>query len=72
MGSEEIEDLEYRQGFCFIGVLGRKEFTEKRADANTKGEVSVTWISKTHDPEQYKKDQANMQSEEQQSKNIKK
>ena len=31
MGSKEIVNLEYRQGFAFIGTMGRHEAYEKRA-----------------------------------------
>jgi hypothetical protein len=31
MGSQEIWNLGYRQGFTFIGVAGRKDFQETRA-----------------------------------------
>lgn len=31
MGSKEIDQLEYRQGFVFIGVAGQKQAHEKRA-----------------------------------------
>ena len=31
MGSTEIMDLRYREGFAFIGVLGAKQALERRA-----------------------------------------
>ena len=31
MGSKEIRKLEYRQGFAFIGVMGKKDANEKRS-----------------------------------------
>lgn len=31
MGSKEIWNVEYRQGFSFIGILGRNKVNEKRA-----------------------------------------
>lgn len=31
MGSQEIDNVEYREGFAFIGVLGRNQALEKRA-----------------------------------------
>ena len=39
-----VENLCYRQGFVFIGTMGKKEANEKRAVFSTKGEVSVTQV----------------------------
>lgn len=41
MGSVEIWNLEYRQGFAFVGISGRKEFYEKRA-TDLKDRVVIT------------------------------
>lgn len=41
MGSKEIRNLEYRQGFSFIGVAGRTTPEEKRS-TNLEESVSVT------------------------------
>ena len=40
MGSKEIWNLGYRQGFAFIGISGREEVNEKRA-IQTEDQVSV-------------------------------
>lgn len=49
MGSTEIMNLEYHQGYAFIGTIGGKECHEKRATKLTE-EVSVTWILNTNKP----------------------
>ena len=41
MGSQQIDNVDYREGFAFIGVLGRKQALEKRAK-DEKDTVSVT------------------------------
>ena len=42
MGSKQIMNLKYRQGFSFIGIIGKKDSVlEKRAES-TKEMVSVT------------------------------
>lgn len=33
MGSKEIDHLEYRQGFAFVGIFGKEDMTEKRASS---------------------------------------
>lgn len=43
MGSKEIWNLDYRQGFAFIGITGRKEFKEVRA-FERKEAVTVTQV----------------------------
>ena len=43
LGSTEIWNLSYRQGFAFIGVHGKADCQEKRA-INLKDSVSVTRI----------------------------
>lgn len=44
MGSKEIWNLFYRQGFAFVGVKGRKECVEARAGADPKSHVEVTQV----------------------------
>lgn len=48
MGSTEIWQLEYRQAFAFIGVMGKSECTEKRS-SNIKDRASVTQIFEVND-----------------------
>ena len=43
LGSKEISQLEYRQGFAFIGVAGRTEANEQRA-VDRKDRASVTQV----------------------------
>ena len=43
MGSKEVWNLEYRQGFSFIGVNGEWDAIEKRANKVT-DQVSVTQV----------------------------
>ena len=50
MGSKEIWKLEYRCGFAFVGVIGRKEASESRAE-DPKREVSVSRVFYVDGPE---------------------
>lgn len=43
LGSTEIRNLEYRQGFAFIGISGKTTCHEKRAQ-NPEDEVNITQI----------------------------
>lgn len=43
MGSKEIESVEYRQGYAFIGKIGQTDCTEKRA-VPTSSQVSISRI----------------------------
>ena len=43
MGSKEIENVEYRQGYAFIGKFGQTDCTEKRA-IPTSSQVSISQI----------------------------
>ena len=45
MGSKEIWNLGYRQGFSFIGVIGRRDAVERRARAK-KDRVSIAQLFK--------------------------
>ena len=44
MGSREILRLGYRQGFAFIGIIGKKAANEKRS-MDTRDKVSVQYVS---------------------------
>jgi len=39
LGSSEIENLGFRQGFAFIGVKGQKKYLEKRGEAVGTGAI---------------------------------
>jgi len=41
MGSSEINKVEYRQGFAFVGIMGEHKANERRA-LQTIDEVTVT------------------------------
>lgn len=43
MGSSEVWNLEYRQGFAFVGVSGRFQAAEKKAESKF-DQVTVTQI----------------------------
>ena len=43
MGSYEMMHLDYRQGFAFIGVIGKRECQEQRSD-NTEDRVTATQL----------------------------
>ena len=47
MGSKEIFNLQYRQGWSFIGITGRKESNEKRA-TKLVPQVSCTSVFEVH------------------------
>ena len=46
MGSAEIENLGYRDGFAFVGVMGDGEVNEKWSADVAKVPVSVTTVFK--------------------------
>ena len=43
MGSNEIDQLQYRESFAFIGKTGKQEVNEKRAE-HARDEASVCQI----------------------------
>ena len=49
MGSEDIWDLEYREGFAFIGVTGGKDSHDRRAP-DSKRKVIVDYVFLMKDP----------------------
>ena len=54
MGSKEIWNLQFRQGFAFIGITGRTDSVEKRA-AQT-GQATATAVFKVHTIETTRKE----------------
>ena len=50
MGSKEIWNLAYRQGYAFIGISGRKDGQDKRSPG-ANGEVAVSQVFLVDSPE---------------------
>ena len=47
MGSKEIHQLKYREGFSFIGILGKRKANEKRAN-DKRDQVTAAQIFETN------------------------
>ena len=46
MGSTEIHNLKYREGFVFLGTIGNKNQAYEKRASSLKEEVSLTQIIK--------------------------
>ena len=52
MGSKEIWNLKYRQGFAFIGTTGKSGCIEKRSDEKEKAVVTQIFQAGANDSDQ--------------------